>query len=197
MADKGADAEIPADAPVAAADATPEAEVEVEVEAEAEKPKTEADIGAETETGPVSGKEAAPNDDQRVDPEQGQDSNRQHDADTMSGAEDGDGESDPVKPDPTSTGGSEFADFAQELGAESLPDILEAAAAFARIKDGMPHFPRPYLMRRVAQISNEDPFSREDGLRAFGALLREGTLRRIGRGRFTISEDSRYLTAAR
>ncbi len=61
----------------------------------------------------------------------------------------------------------------------------------------MPHFSRPHLLRKVANIADEEEFSREDGLRSFGMLLRQGKIQKISRGQFMITEASRFMSEAR
>lgn len=80
-----------------------------------------------------------------------------------------------------------FANYADERGANSLPEVLEAAAAYLCHVEGAEHFSRPQLMSRVKQADCGE-FSREDGLRAFGQLLRTGKIEKIKGGRFVASE---------
>ncbi|PKP73097.1 MAG: hypothetical protein CVT84_15320 [Alphaproteobacteria bacterium HGW-Alphaproteobacteria-6] len=90
-----------------------------------------------------------------------------------------------------------FAEFAERLGAESLPELLEAAAAYTAAVEGRPHFSRPHLMRKIANVADDGDFSREDGLRSFGMLLRQGKIQKIRRGQFTIADGSKFMTEAR
>ena len=89
-----------------------------------------------------------------------------------------------------------FADFARKMGATSLPDLLEAAAAYLVHVEAREEFSRPQLMKKARQGSN-DVLSREDGLRAFGQLLRQGKIQKIRAGRFTAAEDISFKPAAR
>lgn len=85
--------------------------------------------------------------------------------------------------------GESFADFAEEMGAHSLPDMLEAAAAYMSFVEGHEQFSRPQLMTKVRQAGGDEAFSREEGLRSFGQLLRTGKIEKIKGGRFTVSDD--------
>ncbi|MCA0922006.1 hypothetical protein [Pseudooceanicola nanhaiensis] len=80
-----------------------------------------------------------------------------------------------------------FSEFAETMGAVALPDVLEAAASYLSFIEGRDQFSRPQLMTKVRQVEMEG-FSREDGLRSFGQLLREGKIRKVKGGRFTVSD---------
>ncbi|WP_457648460.1 hypothetical protein [Profundibacter sp.] len=85
-----------------------------------------------------------------------------------------------------------FADFVNEVGATELPDLMEAAAAYAAYIEGRPHFARPQIMRQVAEFTGKERFNREEGLRSFGQLLRQGKIVKIRRGQFTIADNTRF-----
>lgn len=89
---------------------------------------------------------------------------------------------------------SGFADFASEMGATELPDLLEAAAAYLADVEGRPQFSRPMLMGKLREVSDAG-FSREDGLRSFGKLLRDGKLQKLKGGRFSVTEETEYRNA--
>ncbi|PIE14828.1 MAG: hypothetical protein CSA68_09140 [Rhodobacterales bacterium] len=90
-----------------------------------------------------------------------------------------------------------FADFAAKMGATELPDILEAAAAYNAFIEGQPNFRRPQIMRRAASLTGKEQFNREEGLRSFGQLLRQGKIIKVERGRFEISENTRFKPSER
>ena len=85
-----------------------------------------------------------------------------------------------------------FKDFADKMGASDLQDLLECAAAYTAYVEGRPHFTHPQIMKQVAGMNGEDSFSREESLRSFGKLLRQGKIRKVKRGQFTISQSSQF-----
>ena len=80
-----------------------------------------------------------------------------------------------------------FVAFAKRMDVSELPEILEAAAAYVVYSEGLEKFSRPQLMNRVREVLGKD-YTREDGLRAFGRLLREGKILKVAGGRFTAAE---------
>ncbi|MCU0900292.1 MAG: hypothetical protein MUC82_07330 [Cypionkella sp.] len=90
---------------------------------------------------------------------------------------------------------SAFPEFAERLGARDLPDLLEAAAAYIACVEGRDSFTRPQLMRHIDAAAGD--VSREDGLRSFGVLLRDGVFERSRRGQFAIHEGSALLAEAK
>ncbi len=90
-----------------------------------------------------------------------------------------------------------FIEFADRLGAVDLPDLLEAAAAYTACIEGRPHFTRPHLMRHVAAVTEDNDMNREDSMRSFGQLLRQGKIEKVKRGQFAITDSSYYLAEAR
>ncbi|MEL7239084.1 MAG: hypothetical protein AAGK78_09490, partial [Planctomycetota bacterium] len=90
-----------------------------------------------------------------------------------------------------SGGDGSFAEYASEMGAHDLPALLEAAASYLSFVEGRDAFSRPQLMTKVRQVEQGD-FSREDGLRSFGQLLRAGKIEKIKGGRFAVTGDIGY-----
>ncbi|XDA97576.1 hypothetical protein AB1M95_15850 [Sulfitobacter sp. LCG007] len=106
--------------------------------------------------------------------------------------------SEPVRPrrvaslgsqESSSDDGEGFAEFAEQKGAENLPDLLEAAAAYLSFVEGRDDFSRQQLMQRLRQARDGDAFSREDSLRSFGQLIRAGKIEKIRGGRFSASKQ--------
>jgi hypothetical protein len=90
-----------------------------------------------------------------------------------------------------------FAEFAEGLGATSLPELLEAAAAYTANVEGITHFSRPQIIRRIEGVTEDEDYSREDSLRSFGMLLRQGKIQKVRRGQFVLTDASRFKNEAR
>lgn len=95
--------------------------------------------------------------------------------------------------DPSLVDARGFSEFADRLGARTLPELIEASAAYLAVVQKRDAFSRPQLMANVAAAMPGD-LPREDGLRSFGALLRSGRLSKLRRGQFVLSQQSNYLT---
>ncbi|GLS87970.1 hypothetical protein GCM10010873_29440 [Cypionkella aquatica] len=93
--------------------------------------------------------------------------------------------------------GQSFADFAEKLGANSLADLLEASAVYCAHVLGRPEFSRPFVMQQVENMIEQPDHGREDSLRAFGNLLRQGRIAKIKRGQFAITDRSPLLAEAK
>ncbi|GAA6200312.1 chemotaxis protein CheA [Aquicoccus sp. SU-CL01552] len=89
-----------------------------------------------------------------------------------------------------------FVAFAEEMGVQELPELLEAAAAYMQFVEGRDQFTRPQLIHKAREAVEGD-FSREDGLRAFGTLLREGKILKTENGRFIAAHDIGFQPASR
>ncbi len=92
--------------------------------------------------------------------------------------------------------GSNFAEFAEEMGVSNLLELLEAAAAYTADVEGRPQFSRPMLMGKLKEVEGET-FSREDGLRSFGQLLRQGKLQKLKGGRFAVTDETDFRAPTR
>ena len=90
-----------------------------------------------------------------------------------------------------------FQDFADQLGASALPDLLEAAAVYCAEVLQRPEFSRPLVMRQIAGLPGQSTTAREDYLRGFGTLLRQGRIAKVKRGMFALTDRSPYLAEAR
>ncbi len=90
-----------------------------------------------------------------------------------------------------------FAAFVEQFGATGLAELLEAAAAYNAVVLDRPQFPRQTLFRQLETLPSVVAPSREDGLRSFGKLLREGRIVKTRRGQFGLPEASTALTEAK
>ncbi|MEM7596150.1 MAG: hypothetical protein AAF382_00545 [Pseudomonadota bacterium] len=89
-----------------------------------------------------------------------------------------------------------FSEFAEDIGANNLSELLEAAAAYMADVEGRVQFSRPMLMGKLKQATAQD-FSREDSLKSFGQLLRNGKLKKLKGGRFTVTDETDFRAAKR
>ena len=107
--------------------------------------------------------------------------------------------SDPVRPRRVSVqeapvpaaDGSYFADYAESVGATELSDLLEAAASYTSFIEGREQFSRPQIIRKIREV-HPDTFTREDSMRSFGTLLRQGRIAKIRGGQFEVTEKTRF-----
>jgi hypothetical protein len=90
-----------------------------------------------------------------------------------------------------------FKTFADDVDAWLLDDQIEAAAAYSTHILGQEEFSRPDLMSFVLAYNEGKEVSREDMLRGFGTLLREGRLERGSAGSFRLAPASEYDEPAR
>ncbi|WP_145953421.1 hypothetical protein [Oceaniglobus indicus] len=83
-----------------------------------------------------------------------------------------------------------FRDFVAARGATDLDDVLEAAALYTAEVEGQETMSRPQLLRRAASLDPKRDIGREQGLKSFGALLRSGRIRKLGKGQFGLAATS-------
>lgn len=88
-------------------------------------------------------------------------------------------------------GAAEAAAFARSAGAETVPDLLAAAAAFLTIRRGQTRFSRRDVMDIFDKMPGEQPRSLEARIKGFGRLVREGTLVLVEDGVFAMSQSAR------
>lgn len=88
-------------------------------------------------------------------------------------------------------------EFADRTGVSSLQELLECAAAFVVTEQEQENFTHLDLMNLAIGVSGYERTSREQSLRAFGQLLRQGKIKKVTRGQFTVSQSSRFIPEAR
>lgn len=99
----------------------------------------------------------------------------------------------------TTTGAPDtgFAEFVRDQGAVELGELLEAAAAYMTKVEGREQFTRPQLLGKVRGLDDQTGLTREDSLRAFGQLLRDGKLDKASNGRFTTNSQTGFQSGDR
>ena len=90
-----------------------------------------------------------------------------------------------------------FAEFADSLGATSMGELIEAAGAYCTLVLGRPSFTRPLLFQQISAMPKLADRNREDTLRGFGRLLRDGRIQKTRRGQFELAEASPILIEAK
>jgi len=76
-------------------------------------------------------------------------------------------------------------------------ELTEAAAAYVTHVEGLEEFTRPQVMRHVVSTGQPMTRSRENLLRTFGTLMRQGTMQRSRRGQFELAQGSEFAERAR
>ena len=94
-------------------------------------------------------------------------------------------------------GTQSFEEFAERLGVSAMPDLLEAAGAYCALVLGRDQFTRPLLLETIGRLPGAEDHSREDGLRGFGTLLRDGRITKVRRGQFKLADGSHVLIEAK
>lgn len=89
-----------------------------------------------------------------------------------------------------------FSRFADSVAATELAELVEAAASYTSDVEGKEVFSRPQVMRKVAAVKG-DEYRREDGLRAFGTLMRAGKIEKIKGGQFRVTNTTAFRAEAR
>ena len=84
-----------------------------------------------------------------------------------------------------------FAAYADHVGAHSLPQKLEAAAAYLTQVKGIESFSRPQVMRTVMASEGEN-YERDESLRNFARMIKDGKIVRNEQGMWGITENLGY-----
>ena len=84
-----------------------------------------------------------------------------------------------------------FAAYVNGADASDMTGLLHAAATFLSEEQGVTEFSRPKVLHLVMGLNVNGGISREEGLRAFGRLLREGRIVKLGRGRFSLADSAK------
>jgi hypothetical protein len=90
----------------------------------------------------------------------------------------------------------DFVEFANRLGAEDMGELIQAAGVYAALIECRPHFSPLHLIRQITTTEDWSHFAQEEGLRAFGALMREGKIERVRKGQYIVTDQSEYMVEA-
>ena len=93
--------------------------------------------------------------------------------------------------------GKAFGDFVGPMHLTTLAELTEAAAAYVTHVEGLEEFSRPQVMRHVVSTGQPMTRSRENLLRTFGLLMRQGTMQRSRRGQFELAPGSEFAEQAK
>ncbi|SPF75845.1 hypothetical protein ALP8811_00839 [Aliiroseovarius pelagivivens] len=80
-----------------------------------------------------------------------------------------------------------FTAFASDVDQNDTAGYLRAAASFVTQSSGQSHFSRPQVVKLVTKMNVPGGISREDALRAFGRLLREGDIIKVAQGCYSLT----------
>ncbi len=84
--------------------------------------------------------------------------------------------------------GRDLNTFAASVGADTLPELLEASAAYVTLVSGRSTFSRRDIMTLLDEMCEPDEFTQEARIKSFGRLLRGGSILRTEDGHFAISD---------
>ena len=87
-----------------------------------------------------------------------------------------------------------FVDYLEQNSAEDMVHAVELAAAFLLHSERISEFTRPQVMGLVRDASQDD-VDREEVLRAFGTLLRDGVIKKVNRGEYRLTRKSLHYRA--
>ncbi|MCK0142337.1 hypothetical protein [Aliiroseovarius sp. F20344] len=86
---------------------------------------------------------------------------------------------------------SEYKALVADIDPADTAGHMRAAANFVTEKSGLPHFNRPQVVKLVTQLDVDGGISREDALRAFGRLLRDGDIVKVAQGCYSLTSIER------
>ena len=96
----------------------------------------------------------------------------------------------PVAP-PKEDAPTEIREFAASMGAQTLPELLEASAAYVTIVNGQSTFSRREIFDLFDTLNGDNRVSFEARIKTLSRLLRTGVLERSEDGSFSMSRAAR------
>ena len=92
---------------------------------------------------------------------------------------------------PAATSDGSFGEYTAAFAGAAPETILELSAAYLTKVQSQPVFTRNEIIE-LAETADASQIAREDSLRAFGILLREGVLIKEARGQYSLSRKSQH-----
>lgn len=82
-------------------------------------------------------------------------------------------------------------EFASSAGAATLPELLEASAAYVTMVSGRRTFSRNELMTMMDEVPAGSDYSQEARIRTFSTMVNGGRIENEGDGKYTLSSEAR------
>ena len=85
---------------------------------------------------------------------------------------------------------ADLREFATQVGAASVTDLIEASAAYVTLVSGRPSFSRREVLGMLDELAEDQPLTQETRIKSFGTLLRGGRFKRSDNGEFAMTDDA-------
>ena len=85
---------------------------------------------------------------------------------------------------------ADLRQFATQVGAASVTDLIEASAAYVTLISGRPSFSRREVLGMLDELADDRPLTQETRIKSFGSLLRGGRFVRSDNGEFAMTNDA-------
>ncbi len=82
-------------------------------------------------------------------------------------------------------------EFASSAGAATLPELLEASAAFVTLVSGRETFSRNELLTMMDEVPEGSDYSNEARIRTFSTMVNGGRIENEGGGKYALSSEAR------
>ena len=97
---------------------------------------------------------------------------------------------DPAPTSPKPSDPQSMREFAQSVGAATLPELIEASAAYVTLVSGRSSFSRNELLSLIDHTTEGDSFTPEARLRTFRSMLNSGRIHQDAHGSYSINDET-------